>query len=663
LNKKRTRITQKRLSDYNCDDGISKEKFMSLFNSNYKRHSLRKGSSHSCIEGKLSLSPSTQEFPDIELFEQSNSNIDIFHGVQNYWEFPLYSYYSYSVIPEDQRPSFHELSENIPNTEEPETIEIVELLNTNNKPEEVEEVVKVVEVGNTEEVDKTEEVVKTEEVDTVEEINKTKGDDKASKPLEIPRQSSSPNNTARNSPDIKGYKDSVEPVKEPQNDRRISFSISLDSSTATLNNNGEHQPQPIPLVRRKSSFTALLKKFSHTKSSNDITMEKKHSLNSKLEMMDKRTSRSSAELGRSNSNGNSLYVRKTKSHSFSYNFKNPFKRLNSRKSTKKSMNSISVIDPLNENKKVDLNQLSIATPSQLHNKEKRVEIFLESDTVFLNKMVDIFKNLSLFEKDCQKLFDSNINAIKTMLKEVSTPGKTDTYPWRNILRLYRETDLWTHNGKVNTWEQATNKFEVFKAKAQSIISKFKMPESQEVFDQFNKLNQDTITLKRFYEINQTAIYMVLKDHDKDTKLSACEGLPCFISTDFFSDNACKRLTYEITNSLLSVIPDPEKYACPICQELAYKPIRLNCNHLFCLKCLIRAQKKNLDNCPVCRAKDAVKNATSKNLDKKLLNMFLTDFPREVRVRKKMLKEITHQQELEEAKEMENQPASLKNNDE
>ncbi|OUM70515.1 hypothetical protein PIROE2DRAFT_37332 [Piromyces sp. E2] len=297
------------------------------------------------------------------------------------------------------------------------------------------------------------------------------------------------------------------------------------------------------------------------------------------------------------------------------------------------------------------------------NKEKRVEILLESDTSFLNKMVTIFKNLTNFEKDCRSLFETNINATKKMLKEVSAPGKQDTYPWRNINRLYRETDVWTHNGKVNTWEQATDKFELFKTKAVNFTKKFKMEDSTIVFDQFLKLNQDAITLKQFYEINQTAIYMILKDHDKDTKLNACEGLPFFVNTDFFSDNACKRFTYEITHSLLNIIPDPEKYSCPICQELAYKPIRLNCNHLFCLKCLIRAQKKNLDNCPVCRAKDAVKNATSKNLDKKLLNILTTDFPREIRARKKQLKEITQQQELEEAREMAAQPVSFKESEE
>ncbi|ORX47636.1 hypothetical protein BCR36DRAFT_256505, partial [Piromyces finnis] len=219
-----------------------------------------------------------------------------------------------------------------------------------------------------------------------------------------------------------------------------------------------------------------------------------------------------------------------------------------------------------------------------------------------------------------------------MLKEVSTPGKLDTYPWRNLSRLYRETDLWTYNGKTTTWQQATERLELFKTKSESITKKFKMEDSKLVFDQFIKLNHDTIVLKQFYSINQTALYMILSNHDKDTKLNACEGLPCFVSTDFFSDSINKCITYEITNDLLGIIPDPEKYSCPICQELAYKPIRLNCNHLFCLKCLIKAQKKNLDNCPVCRAKDAVKNATSKNLDKKLLNILTTDFPREIRAR-------------------------------
>ncbi|ORX80164.1 hypothetical protein BCR32DRAFT_177180, partial [Anaeromyces robustus] len=263
-----------------------------------------------------------------------------------------------------------------------------------------------------------------------------------------------------------------------------------------------------------------------------------------------------------------------------------------------------------------------------------IEICLESDTHFLNKMIAIFNNLTLFEKDCRHLFESNIGVTKNMLKNVASPDKLDTYPWRSILQLYRNVDLWTHNGKVNTWEQAKEKLELFKIKTESIKQKFKMEDSKIVFDQLIKLNQDIITLKQFYSINQNAIYMILKDHDNDTKLNACEGLPCFVSTDFFSDNACKRLTYEISNSLLSVIPDPEKYSCPICQELAYKPIRLDCNHLFCLKCLIKAQKKNLNNCPVCRAKDAVKNATSKNLDKKLLKTLISDYPKEIKARKK-----------------------------
>ena len=42
----------------------------------------------------------------------------------------------------------------------------------------------------------------------------------------------------------------------------------------------------------------------------------------------------------------------------------------------------------------------------------------------------------------------------------------------------------------------------------------------------------------------------------------------------------------------------ERYLCPICQEILYKPLQTSCGHLFCGKCLKRVQSKN---CPSCRA--------------------------------------------------------------
>jgi len=612
---KRASIIQKRLSEYNVDDGISKEKFMSLFN-NKKIYAFRRHSSHSCYEGKLSVSSSMQSIQSIPEFDQPGSFYSVessrssILGVHNYWEIPIYSYYSYSVIPDDQR-----ISDAV-HTEEPETFELEletnETAGASSNPEEI----KIVSL--------------------------------------MSRQSSYASSNNTNSPEVKSCRFNIEPTKSesPLVDHPHSSSFNAKNpSSATITFT---EPIPISKLKKRNSFTNFFKKSK--------------SLNDNLYLEGQSASNKASSLGRSVSinnidDSNGIYVRKTRSHSFSYRFKNPFKKLSSRRNSRASIgsnNSLSRVIEIEQIHEID-REMSMRQSS--NNKEKRVEILLESDTTFLNKMVTIFKNLTNFERDCRNLFETNVNITKKLLKEVSAPGKEDTYPWRNINRLYRETDVWTHNGKVNTWEQATDKLELFKTKAEKFTKKFKMEDSMTVFNQFLKLNQDAITLKQFYEINQTAIYMVLKDHDKDTKLNACEGLPCFINTDFFSDNACKRFTYDITQGLLSIIPDPDKYSCPICQELAYKPIRLNCNHLFCLKCLIRAQKKNLDNCPVCRAKDAVKNATSKNLDKKLLNTLTSDFPREIRARKKQLKEITQQQEIEDAKELAKQPFSFKESEE
>ena len=41
----------------------------------------------------------------------------------------------------------------------------------------------------------------------------------------------------------------------------------------------------------------------------------------------------------------------------------------------------------------------------------------------------------------------------------------------------------------------------------------------------------------------------------------------------------------------------ERYLCSICQEILYEPVQTSCGHLFCGRCLKRAQSKN---CPSCR---------------------------------------------------------------
>jgi hypothetical protein len=62
------------------------------------------------------------------------------------------------------------------------------------------------------------------------------------------------------------------------------------------------------------------------------------------------------------------------------------------------------------------------------------------------------------------------------------------------------------------------------------------------------------------------------------------------------------LVQAITERLLPIIPSIEDYSCVICTEIAFKPIRLVCGHLFCVRCLVKMQKRGNDDCPLCRAK-------------------------------------------------------------
>ena len=71
----------------------------------------------------------------------------------------------------------------------------------------------------------------------------------------------------------------------------------------------------------------------------------------------------------------------------------------------------------------------------------------------------------------------------------------------------------------------------------------------------------------------------------------------------------KAVCYTISEEILSIIPQLNDYLCPICFTIAYKPIRLRCNHIFCIRCLIVMQKARQGQCPLCRA-DVVAEADS-----------------------------------------------------
>ena len=72
----------------------------------------------------------------------------------------------------------------------------------------------------------------------------------------------------------------------------------------------------------------------------------------------------------------------------------------------------------------------------------------------------------------------------------------------------------------------------------------------------------------------------------------------------------KAVCAQVTEDIVKITPqlDDEDYTCPICSTIAWRPIRLDCQHVLCTKCTIELQKTFKYNCPMCRRKKVVKEA-------------------------------------------------------
>lgn len=66
-----------------------------------------------------------------------------------------------------------------------------------------------------------------------------------------------------------------------------------------------------------------------------------------------------------------------------------------------------------------------------------------------------------------------------------------------------------------------------------------------------------------------------------------------------------------TDMLLPIIPQIGDYSCLICGDLACRPILLDCVHRFCIRCLVKMQKRGQDPCPACRAPVVMKASKGK----------------------------------------------------
>lgn len=149
----------------------------------------------------------------------------------------------------------------------------------------------------------------------------------------------------------------------------------------------------------------------------------------------------------------------------------------------------------------------------------------------------------------------------------------------------------------------------------------KLKESREALEDFIKLNMYILNVKKvgplngvssypanilqFQTANSEATRKILKKHAKRTALALPDSTAGHERMTLIlhakSVSLPRILVQAIGEILLPVIPHLDDYSCLICTGIAFKPIRLNCGHLFCVRCLVKMQKRGQGDCPMCRS--------------------------------------------------------------
>ncbi|KAF9007547.1 hypothetical protein BDQ17DRAFT_221387 [Cyathus striatus] len=241
-----------------------------------------------------------------------------------------------------------------------------------------------------------------------------------------------------------------------------------------------------------------------------------------------------------------------------------------------------------------------------------------------------------------------------------THRKSDLYSWREIFQLYVETEVFESVSEATRGERTVEDSEERLKKFADRVAqrglgdkrKLKLAQSRRALEGFLELNLFILNVKKFAYANSEATRKILKKHTKRTALplplspSSLSSPPpqLTILTKFTSTSLPRVLVQAVGETLLPVIPHVDDYACLICTGIAFKPIRLNCGHLFCVQCLVKMQKRGKGNCPMCRA-PCVLTADRSNVDWALVNFMQDWFPVEAKEKLKLNEKEAAEEEL------------------
>ncbi|WYZ43017.1 hypothetical protein EsH8_VI_000716 [Colletotrichum jinshuiense] len=268
---------------------------------------------------------------------------------------------------------------------------------------------------------------------------------------------------------------------------------------------------------------------------------------------------------------------------------------------------------------------------------ERIEVPLVFDSEFFDILQSDVNNLDALQAKEERAMVAEIVALRQDVSHLTKPSrlsKSDLARWRAIFELYLDAQVFfsTHeqdHGSRNS-QTAAKQLQWFQEEItkRNLVKSFKIAESREALVRFLRLNAVLLKNLQFQEINQVAIYKILKKFDKRTCLGVSKSFPVQVHSDkLLAGSVAKDICAQMSTDLVSVVPQISDYLCPICFAIAYRPVRLACQHIFCIRCIVKIQRRNEKHCPLCRA-DTVMKASADNLDIQLERYMRKYFPKE-----------------------------------
>ncbi|KAI9787747.1 MAG: hypothetical protein M1839_000279 [Geoglossum umbratile] len=291
-----------------------------------------------------------------------------------------------------------------------------------------------------------------------------------------------------------------------------------------------------------------------------------------------------------------------------------------------------------------ISSFGLQGPSVSDSKQQVVEIPLTSDSEFFRLLKSEVSSLDTLQAREEALATEQVASLGKEVARVAAPSKaiakTDIYRWREIIDLYSQASIFystneaDHGSRNSAVAQKQLQWFLAELEKRNLLKQFKRRGSPAVLNQFVQMNMELLRNLKFQEINRLAMAKILKKFDKRTALDAQSSFPELVASGpFLVHNISRAICFKVNEELLTVVPQLNDYLCPVCFNISYKPIRLSCSHVFCIRCMITMQRAGNGHCPMCRG-DVVMKADSTNLDPALMNFLEKYFPTEVKIKQK-----------------------------